>query len=289
MTAQLDANAAVLRDRGYPKPIVVTEASYTSDAAHQSVPGYSDGEEAQARYVVDAFEAMLGHGVEVAFWASLADSSGSGPYARSGLLRQDGTAKPAFAAYRRIAGRPSLGALSSAYGGAAGLAIGLTIANPGPPTAAVAGVEARCGLAPIQSLPALFADVVVPGALPLTMIQFVTASPPSLPSGTYLLVLALTVPGAVSDGRIGPGECARRRRGALRRPLTGQARISTIDSGRSPDRRTARPRRSGPRRGRGPGASRATRWLPGPPPGSPGPAGARAARRRPSVRRSSSR
>jgi hypothetical protein len=106
MTEQVRQNAAVLQGYGLTKPIIVTEASYTSDPSHQVVAGYTDGEAGQGRYVTDAYQTMLNAGVEVAVWASLMDYAGTGQYARSGLLRTDLTAKPAFDAYRRAATPP---------------------------------------------------------------------------------------------------------------------------------------------------------------------------------------
>jgi hypothetical protein len=103
ITDQIGQNRAVLGSYGVSRPIVVTEASYTSDPAYQVVAGYADGEPAQARYVTDAYRTMLGAGVELAVWASLRDYAGSDAYAGSGLVRTDGTAKAAFAAYRQAA------------------------------------------------------------------------------------------------------------------------------------------------------------------------------------------
>ncbi len=101
MADQIRNNISIVAGYAGIKPIVVTESSYASDPAYQSVTGYTGGEDGQARYVTDAYATMLGAGVQVAVWASLMDYSGSGEYASSGLVRTDRTPKPAFDAYRR--------------------------------------------------------------------------------------------------------------------------------------------------------------------------------------------
>jgi hypothetical protein len=103
IATQIRDNRAILSSYGFPKPVVVTESSYTSHPAHQNLVGYRDGEAGQARYVSDAYQTMLAAGVEIAVWASLMDSGGTGSYADSGLVRTDRSRKPAFEAYRQRA------------------------------------------------------------------------------------------------------------------------------------------------------------------------------------------
>jgi GH35 family endo-1,4-beta-xylanase len=102
--AQFRANARSLDRHGQPRPIWVTESSYTSDPGHQTLPGYRDGEPGQARYIRDVLPLTLSLGAEVVVWAGLTDySEGDGPYAASGLLRGDYRPKPSFDAYRAVA------------------------------------------------------------------------------------------------------------------------------------------------------------------------------------------
>jgi hypothetical protein len=103
MADQIRDNVALVTSYAGTKPIVVTEASYTSDPAYQIVAGYTGGESGQARYVTDSYATMLNAGVTLAVWASLMDYSGTGEYASSGLVRTNRTLKPAFAAYRSAA------------------------------------------------------------------------------------------------------------------------------------------------------------------------------------------
>jgi hypothetical protein len=103
MAGQIRDNIAIVASYAGAKPIVVTEASYTSDPAYQTTQGYADGEAGQARYVTDCYATMLDAGAGIAVWASLMDYAGTGQYARSGLVRMDRTVKAAFAAYRDAA------------------------------------------------------------------------------------------------------------------------------------------------------------------------------------------
>lgn len=106
ITSQVSSNRAILSQYGLQKPIIATEASYTSDSAHQTLTGYIGGGEAtQARYLVDAYNAMLANGIEIAVWATGVDyGNGSGAYAASGLTRSDFRAKQAYTAFRNLAG-----------------------------------------------------------------------------------------------------------------------------------------------------------------------------------------
>ena len=100
---QIEANLGLLRSFGLPKPLVVTEASYTSDPEFQWLPGYEGGEEGQARYLVDAYRTMLGAGITLAVWANIGDYEGNNEYAGSGLVRTDLSEKPAFLAFQELA------------------------------------------------------------------------------------------------------------------------------------------------------------------------------------------
>jgi hypothetical protein len=104
ITAQVRDNRAILSRYGFSKTIVVTETSYTANPAYQSLIGYQDGEAGQARYLTDAFRTIVGEGVPLVIWAPLRDSIADHPYAESGLVRTDLSAKAAFEAYRGVAG-----------------------------------------------------------------------------------------------------------------------------------------------------------------------------------------
>jgi len=105
ITTYLQWHRTVLAQHGLSKPVAVTELSYTSDPAYQTVAGYTDGEPGQARYLADAYRTLLVEGAVVVVWASLRDYTDgeAGKYTRSGLARTDLAPKPAFFRYRAMA------------------------------------------------------------------------------------------------------------------------------------------------------------------------------------------
>ncbi len=110
ITSQVNTNRAILSQHGLNKPIIATEASYSSDPGYQTLPGYTGGGEAtQARYLVDVYRSMLANGISVAIWATGVDyDDGSGEYALSGLTHNDLRPKQAYTAFRehgRLHGR----------------------------------------------------------------------------------------------------------------------------------------------------------------------------------------
>jgi hypothetical protein len=102
IASQIRDNRAILASYGFAKPVVVTEASYTSTPGYQNLVGYQDGEAGQARYVSDALRTIAGQGVPVAVWASLRDGTTTDPYGQSGLVRTDLSVKPAFYAFQQV-------------------------------------------------------------------------------------------------------------------------------------------------------------------------------------------
>jgi hypothetical protein len=103
---QFATNRQRLAAWGVAAPIWVTEASYTSDARQQTLPGYQDGAAAQARYLADTVPLSLELGAARVFWATLYDYRAEhGRYTASGLLGVDGRSKPAYDALRRLTGR----------------------------------------------------------------------------------------------------------------------------------------------------------------------------------------
>ena len=105
ITSQVNSNRAILSQHGLNKPIIATEASYSSDPGYQTLPGYTGGGEAtQARYLVDAYNSMLANGITVAIWATGVDyDDGSGEYAASGLTHNDLQPKQAYNSFRNMA------------------------------------------------------------------------------------------------------------------------------------------------------------------------------------------
>jgi len=104
IAAYLQGHRNVLSQHGLSKPLVVTELSYTSDPAYQTVAGYADGEPGQARYLADAYETLLGAEVSVVVWASLRDyPNGGGSYADSGLVTTTLAIKDSFQTYYQLA------------------------------------------------------------------------------------------------------------------------------------------------------------------------------------------
>jgi polysaccharide biosynthesis protein PslG len=106
IAAQIANNAAILSRYGVSKRIIATEASYTSESAYQTLSGYTGGQDGQARYLVDAYKAMVGNGLLIAVWATLADYTASpGPYSASGLTTTSLAPKQAYFAFQDIARR----------------------------------------------------------------------------------------------------------------------------------------------------------------------------------------
>jgi hypothetical protein len=103
IVAQIDWNRGVLASYGLSKPMIVTEASYSSDPRYQPLAGYTGGEDGQARYVTDAYNTMLRNGIAIAVWGSLTDKIGARDYTHNGLVRLDLSAKPAFGAFQQLA------------------------------------------------------------------------------------------------------------------------------------------------------------------------------------------
>jgi hypothetical protein len=100
---QFATNRQRLGAFGLTPPIWITEASYTSDARQQTLPGYQDGEAAQARYLTDTIPLSLELGAARVFWATLYDYRAEhGRYTASGLLSVEGRSKPAYEAFRRL-------------------------------------------------------------------------------------------------------------------------------------------------------------------------------------------
>lgn len=100
---QFATNRQRLGAFGLTPPIWITEASYTSDARQQTLPGYQDGEAAQARYLTDTVPLSLELGAARVFWATLYDYRAEhGRYTASGLLSVEGRSKPAYEAFRRL-------------------------------------------------------------------------------------------------------------------------------------------------------------------------------------------
>jgi len=100
---QFATNRQRLAAFGLNPPIWVTEASYTSDSRQQTVPGYQDGESAQARYLTDTVPLSFELGAARVFWATLYDYRAEhGRYTASGLLGVDGRPKPAYETFRRM-------------------------------------------------------------------------------------------------------------------------------------------------------------------------------------------
>lgn len=100
---QFARNRQRLAAHGLAPPIWITEASYTSDARQQPLPGYQDGEAAQARYLTDTVALSVELGAARVFWATLYDyRTEHGRYTASGLLDVTGRSKPALEAFRQL-------------------------------------------------------------------------------------------------------------------------------------------------------------------------------------------
>ncbi|HVX34250.1 MAG TPA: glycosyl hydrolase [Solirubrobacterales bacterium] len=90
------------------KPLIVTEFGVASHADYPSA--FVEGEEGQARFLRDAFERLLAmrHRWRIAgaYWYAWQDEASADPHCSfcqgAGLLRLDGTPKPAWFAYRRL-------------------------------------------------------------------------------------------------------------------------------------------------------------------------------------------
>jgi hypothetical protein len=91
------------------KPLIVTEFGVASHGDYPSA--FVEGEEGQARFLRDAYERLLAmrHRWRIAgaYWYTWQDEAGADPHCAfcqgAGLLRLDGTAKPAWFAYQRLA------------------------------------------------------------------------------------------------------------------------------------------------------------------------------------------
>ncbi len=87
--------------------IWVSETSYTSDSAYQTLAGYMNGQAGLAKYVYDALKQELDLGAKVVIWASLNDYGQDIPvspaYVHSGLLRYDLTQKQAGESFKTVA------------------------------------------------------------------------------------------------------------------------------------------------------------------------------------------
>jgi chitodextrinase len=158
IVSQVSTNRAILSQHGLSKPIIATEASYSSDPAYQTLPGYVGGGEAtQARYLVDAYNTMLASGISVAVWATGVDYvDGTGSYAASGLTHSDLRPKPAYTAFRNLAGAPavppaSVSNLRVANAGSGGR-LNVSWTNPGDTDLAGVVVLRRAGSAVTESL-----------------------------------------------------------------------------------------------------------------------------------------
>jgi hypothetical protein len=91
------------------KPLLVTEFGVASHGDYPSA--FVEGEEGQARFLRDAYERLLAmrHRWRIAgaYWYTWRDEARADPHCAfcqgAGLLRLDGTAKPAWFAYQRLA------------------------------------------------------------------------------------------------------------------------------------------------------------------------------------------
>jgi hypothetical protein len=91
------------------KPLLVTEFGVASGGDYPSA--FVEGEEGQARFLRDAYERLLAMRrrwrIAGAYWYTWQDEAEADPHCAfcqgAGLLRLDGTAKPAWFAYQRLA------------------------------------------------------------------------------------------------------------------------------------------------------------------------------------------
>jgi len=87
------------------KEIWITEAGYTSNPAEQELPTYRGGPEAQARWLRDTLPYLRQLDASRVFWFQLMDNPRQNPRAAAmGLLDSNAQPKPAYSAYRELAG-----------------------------------------------------------------------------------------------------------------------------------------------------------------------------------------
>lgn len=97
------------------KPLLVTEFGVASHGAYPSA--FVEGEEGQARFLRNAYERLLAmrHRWRIAgaFWYTWQDEADADPHCAfcqgAGLLRLNGTAKPAWFIYQRLAAAAKIG------------------------------------------------------------------------------------------------------------------------------------------------------------------------------------
>ncbi len=98
------------------RPIWVTEVGYSSDAG-AGPDHYRGGESDQAEYLRTMVPFLLGLGVSRVFWFDLYDDRTAGSrFWHYGLVRADGTPKPALDAYRQVIAAFSGRGLRSTWG-----------------------------------------------------------------------------------------------------------------------------------------------------------------------------
>ncbi|MBS1843751.1 MAG: hypothetical protein JST53_04960 [Actinobacteria bacterium] len=105
--------AAMVAGRAGRKPLIVTEFGVASHGDYPSA--FVEGEEGQARFLRDAYERLLAmrHRWHIAgaYWYTWEDEAAADPHCSfcqgAGLLRLNGTAKPAWFVYQRLVGMNS--------------------------------------------------------------------------------------------------------------------------------------------------------------------------------------
>jgi hypothetical protein len=112
ITRQIKENEMLLAGNKLQQKYWITEVSYTSDATHQSLPGFKNGEESLGTYISSAYhEALLTSAAEVICWAALHDylpaQPESDPYKYSGLYTCDLKPKQAGDTLKKIASAPA--------------------------------------------------------------------------------------------------------------------------------------------------------------------------------------
>jgi hypothetical protein len=109
-------------DKGFSRPLWVTETGYPADPAWQTDPGYQGGSRAQARWLTAAVPAMICAGAAMVFVTER--DALTGPYASEGFLRTSDpltadpayTRRPSFYAIRALARAESRGASAERAG-----------------------------------------------------------------------------------------------------------------------------------------------------------------------------
>ncbi len=111
---------AVMAHQGYSKPIWITE---TSGPSYPELwPSEQEGERREAEEVVKRYVLAIASGVERVFWYALQapPHQAQGKWSRTGLLRQDGSKRPAFSALglavKRLDGAREVRTLSAGGG-----------------------------------------------------------------------------------------------------------------------------------------------------------------------------